>query len=229
MMTVLYDGKRSFTLKMRSVFSSRKLSVQNLMSVTLAMANYTFPPILLSPLLLSISSHKSLLIIPESRPLLFFLFSTSFASSTRFKWGENEWVNILRKFHCFLNVYLVENVHSLQSNYYTFRWIQKYFCFSLQFSSVAQSCPTLCDPMDCSTPGLPVHHQLPEFTQTHVHWVSDTIQPSHPLLSPSPPTFSLSQHESLFKWVSSSPEVAKVLEFQLQHQYFQWTPRTDFP
>ena len=72
----------------------------------------------------------------------------------------------------------------------------------VQFSSVAQSCPTLCDPMDCSTPGLPVHHQLPEFAQTHVHWVGDAIQPSHPLSSPSPPAFSLSQHQGLFQWVS---------------------------
>ena len=75
---------------------------------------------------------------------------------------------------------------------------------------------------------LPVHHQLPEFTQTHVHWVSDAIQPSHPLLSPSPPTFNLSQHQGLFKSVSSSHQVAKVLEFQLQHQSFQWIFRTDF-
>ena len=97
----------------------------------------------------------------------------------------------------------------------------------IQFSSVAQSCPTLCDPMDCSTPGLPVHHLLPESTQTHVHWVSDAIQPSHPLSSPSPPALNLSQHQGLFKWVSSSHQVAKVLEFQLQHQSFQWTPRTD--
>ena len=97
----------------------------------------------------------------------------------------------------------------------------------VQFSSVTQSCPTLCKPMDCSTPGLPVHHQLPEFTQTHVHWVSDAIQASHPLLSPFPPTFNLSQHQGLFKWVSSSHQVAKVLEFQLQHQSFQWTLRTD--
>ena len=74
---------------------------------------------------------------------------------------------------------------------------------SVQFSSVAQSCPTLCDPVDCSTPGLPVYHQLPEFTQTHVHWVGDAIQPSPPLSSPSPPTFNLSQHQGLFKWVSS--------------------------
>ena len=86
---------------------------------------------------------------------------------------------------------------------------------SVQFSSVAQSCPTLCDPMNCSTPGLPVHHWLPEFTQTHVHWVGDAIQPSHPLSSPSPPALNLSQHQGLFKWVSSSHQVAKVLEFQL--------------
>ena len=89
-----------------------------------------------------------------------------------------------------------------------------------QFSSVAQSCLTLCDPMNRSMPGLPVHHQLPEFTQTHVHRVSDAIQPSHPLSSPCP-TFNLSQHQGLFKWVNSSHEVAKVLEFQLQHQSFQ--------
>ena len=90
-----------------------------------------------------------------------------------------------------------------------------------QFSSVAQSCPTLCNPMDHSVPGLPVHHQLLEFTQAHVHWVTDAIQPSHPLLFPSPPIFNLSQHQSLFRWVSSLPQVAKVLEFQLQHQSFQ--------
>ena len=85
----------------------------------------------------------------------------------------------------------------------------------VQFSSVAQSCPTLCDPMNCSTPGLPVHHQLPEFTQTHVHRLGDAIQPSHPLSSPSPPAPNPSQHQSLFQWVNSSDEVAKVLEFQL--------------
>ena len=100
--------------------------------------------------------------------------------------------------------------------------------YSVQFSSVAQSCPTLCDPMDFSTPGLPVHHQLLEFTQTHVHWVGDAIQPSHPLSSPSPPTFNLSQHQDLFQWVSSSHQVARVLEFQLQHQSFQWIFRTGF-
>ena len=95
-----------------------------------------------------------------------------------------------------------------------------------QFSSVAQSCLTLCDPMDYSMPGLPVHHQLPEFIQTHVHWVGDAIQPSHPLSSPSPLTFNLSQHQGVFKWVNSLHQVAKVLKFQLQHQSFQWTFKT---
>ena len=102
----------------------------------------------------------------------------------------------------------------------------KIYYFSVQFSSVAQSCLTLCDPMNLSTPGLPVHHQLPEFTQIHVHRVGDAIQPSHPLSSPSPPGPNPSQHQGLFQWVNSSHEVAKVLEFQPQHQSFQWTPRT---
>ena len=88
---------------------------------------------------------------------------------------------------------------------------------SVQFSSVTESCPTLCDPMNCSTPGLPVYYQLPEFTQTHVHRVSDAIQPSHPLSSPSPSAPSLSQPQGLSQWVNSSHEVSKVLEFQLQH------------
>ena len=96
----------------------------------------------------------------------------------------------------------------------------------LQFSSVTQSCPTLW-PHGCSMPGLPVHHQLPEFTQTHAHWVGDAIQLSHPLLSPSTPAFNLSQHQGFFKWVSSLHQVIKVLAFQLQHQSFQWTLKTD--
>ena len=97
---------------------------------------------------------------------------------------------------------------------------------SVQFSSVAQSCPTLCDLRNCSMPDLPVHHQLPESTQTHVHWVDDAIQPSHTLSSPSSPALNLSQHQGLFQRVSSSHQVANVLEFQLQHQFFHWTPRT---
>ena len=88
-------------------------------------------------------------------------------------------------------------------------------------SSVTQSCPTLRDPMNCTSPGLSVHHQLLEFTQTHIHLVGDAIQPSHPLLSPSPPALNLSQHQGLFKRVSSLHQVAKVLELQLQHQSFQ--------
>ena len=96
-----------------------------------------------------------------------------------------------------------------------------------QLSSVAQSCPTLCDPMNRSTPGLPVHHQLLEFTQTHIHRVVDAIHPSHPQSSPSPPAPNPSQHQSLFQWVNSSHEVAKVLEFQLQHHSFQRNLRAD--
>ena len=96
------------------------------------------------------------------------------------------------------------------------------FIRTLAVHSVAQSCPTVCNPMDFSTLGFPVHHQLPELAQTHVQWVSDAIHPSHPLSSPSPPAFNLSQHQGLFQWVSSSHQVAKGLEFQLQHQSFQW-------
>ena len=96
---------------------------------------------------------------------------------------------------------------------------------SVQLCSVAHSCPTLCDPMNRSTPGFPVHHQFPEFTQTQVYRVSDAIQPSHPLLSPSSSAPNPSQHQGLFQWINSSHDGAKVLEFQ--HQSFQWTPRTD--
>ena len=98
----------------------------------------------------------------------------------------------------------------------------------VQFSSIAQSCLTLCDPMNCSTTGFLVHLQLQKLTQTHVHRVGDAIQPSHPLSSPSPPAFNFSQHQGLCQGVSSSHQVAKVLEFQLEHQSFQWIFRTDF-
>ena len=102
------------------------------------------------------------------------------------------------------------------------------FIYWYQFSSVQLlSHVQLCNPMNRSTPGLTVHHQHPEFTQTHTHRVSDAIQLSHPLSSPSPPVPNPSQHQGLFQWVSSLHEVAKVLEFLLQHQSFQWTPRTD--
>ena len=102
------------------------------------------------------------------------------------------------------------------------------WCTSVPFSSVNQSCPTLCNLMDCSNPGFPVHHQLPELAQTHMHWVGDAIQPSHPLSSPSPPAFNLSQNLGFFQWASSSHQVAKVLELQLQHQSFQWIFSTYF-
>ena len=117
----------------------------------------------------------------------------------------------------------------LRGNAFSFSPLRIMFAVGLsstQFSSVAQSYLTLCDPMNCSTPGLTVHHQLPKSTQTYVHGVGDAIQPSHPLSSTSP-DLNLFQHQGLSQWVSSQHQVAKVLEFQLQHQSLQWTPRTD--
>ena len=134
--------------------------------------------------------------------------------NTQVSWNE-QWLNYFSE---------VEG-----SNYLVTSEILKYppaINIPVQFSSVAQLCLTLCDPMNRSTPGLPVHHQLPEFTQAHVHWVSDAIQPSHPLPS-SPPAFNLSQHQGLFQWIGSLNQVAKVLEIQLQHQSFQWIFRID--
>ena len=115
---------------------------------------------------------------------------------------------------------------------YYLEWVYYNEMFTLrniigQFSSVPQSCLILCNPMDCSTLGFPVLHQLPEFTQTHVHWDRDAIQPSHPLSSPSPPAFNLSQHHGLFKWATSLHQMPKVLEFQLQYQSFEGTLRID--
>ena len=128
----------------------------------------------------------------------------------------------------FLSYFLFIYFFKIFFSYFFFKFTYLFLAvLDLQFSPVAQSCPILCDPMNCSTPGLPVHHQLPEPTQTHAHWVSDAIQPSHPLSSPSPPALNLSQHHCLFQWVSSLHQVAKVLEFQLQHQSFQWTLKTD--
>ena len=130
----------------------------------------------------------------------------------------NEWINGVQALVC-----LVLKPSWTETNSH-----RKQVYGSVQFSSVAQLHPTLCDPMDCSTPDFPVHHQLQELAQIHVHWVGDAIQPSYPLSSPSPSAFNLSQHQGLFQWVSSSHQVAKVLEFQLQHQSFQWIFRTDF-
>ena len=128
----------------------------------------------------------------------------------------NVWTEII-----IMYMYIVYNMRTI--------YIYKHVCISsFQFSSVTQSCPTLCDPMNYSTSGLPVHHQLLKFTQTHVRWVGNAMQPSHPLSSPSPPAFILFQHQGPFKRLSSSHQLAKVLEFQLQHQSFQLIFRTDF-
>ena len=130
--------------------------------------------------------------------------------------------------YCLL--FLIVTYSSCWFSYHSIEgWIWQYIT-SVQFISVQFSCSVMSDslwPHEWGMPGLPVQHQLPETTQTHVHGVGDDIQPSHPLSSPSPPALNLSQHQGLFKWVSSSHQVAKVLEFQLQHQNFQWTSRTD--
>ena len=114
----------------------------------------------------------------------------------------------------------------IQCYHYHLSKFRIYVFSSVQFSSVAQSWTTLCNPMNRSTPGF--HHQLPELAQTHVHLVGDAIQPSHALSSPSSPDFNLSQHQGLLQWVSSLHQMVKVLEFQLQHQSFQWVFRTNF-
>ena len=124
-------------------------------------------------------------------------------------------------FKKYLNIYLFRCTRS-----YSHMGSSIFIVASVLFGSVAQSCPSLLNPMNCSTPGFPVRHQLLEFTQTRICWVGDAIQPSHPLSPPSPPAFNLSQHQGLFQWVSSSHQVVKILEFQLQHQTFQWTLRT---
>ena len=146
---------------------------------------------------------------------------------TMIKVEQNKQIHIyITQFHIYRHLYYTWSGTVLtQSRQCNIRYVN---CQSYQFSSVAQLCPTLCDPMNHSMPGFPVHHQLPEFTQTHVHWVGDAIQPSHPLLSPSTPALNLSQHQGLFKGISSSHQMAKVLEFHLQYQSLQWIFRTDF-
>ena len=139
------------------------------------------------------------------RPFFFFFFAT--------------WKNMIPHFVC--------SIPFLLCWCFPHAFIKNEVLGQVQFGSVAQSCLTLCNPVNCSTPSLPVHHQLLEFTQTHIHRVGDAIQPSHPLSSPSPPAPNPSQHQGLFQWVTSLHEVAKVLEFQLQHQSFQRNPRAD--
>ena len=125
--------------------------------------------------------------------------------------GENGWTH----------VYVV--AESLYSSPETITILLISYC-----CSVAQSCPTVCNPMNCSTTDFLILYYFWEFAQSHVHWIGDASQPSHLLSSPSPPAFSLSQHQGLFQWVSSLHQVVKVLEFQLQHQSFQWMFRVDF-
>ena len=146
--------------------------------------------------------------------------SVQFSSVQSLSRVQSVWLDIF--IFCTITITIaLANSYILSHNYF----VQ---CGDLRFnllssvSSVSQLCPTLCNPMNCSMPGLPVHNHLPEFTQTHVHRVSDAIQPSHPLSSPFPPVSNPSQHQSLFKWANSSHQVAKVLEFQLQHHSFQW-------
>ena len=119
--------------------------------------------------------------------------------------------------YCFNELSKILYLHEFYNNIYCFKYQQKHDFNFLQLSSVTQSCLTLCDAMNCSQPGLPVHHQLLGFTQTHVHWVSDAIQSSHPLSSPSPLALSFFQHQGLFQWVSSLHQMAKGLELQLKH------------
>ena len=138
---------------------------------------------------------------------LFCLISLSV--STLSKSYQAIWISFLKRRKLFKNLWVFLT---------TFDSKLTLIFYSAQFSSVTQSCPTLCNPVNHSTPGLPVHHLLLESTQIYVHCVGDVIQPSHPLLSPSPPALNLSQHQGLFKWVRSSHQVAKVLEFQLPHQ-----------
>ena len=126
-----------------------------------------------------------------------------------------DWILVVKFFSFDLSIFYKLVVGSWGLVRLDLMFLTECFISSVQFSSVGLSCPTLCNPMNCSTPSLPVHHQLPEFTQTHVHRVSDAIQPSHPLSYPSSPAPNPFQHQSLFQWVNSSHEVAKVLEFQL--------------
>ena len=143
--------------------------------------------------------------------------------------SENLW-NSLTSLKCLISLHfeagflILQNVNKTELLCIWFLPFKNSVCHTSNIS--VQLCQTLCNPIDCSTPGLPVHHQLLELTQTPVSQVGDGIQPSHPPLSPSPPTFNHCQHQGLFQWVSSSHQVAKGME--LQHQYYPWIFRVDF-
>ena len=164
-------------------------------------------------------SHESRTFMNGINAFIKEALETSLASLTA--WAYNKKISAMKQ---------KEGLHENETSPATWSWtlelLEINFCIfvkylsSVQFNSVAQSCLTLCDTMDCSLPGFPVHHQHLEFTQTHVYWDGDATQSSYLLSSPSPPTLSLSQHQSHFKWVSSSHQVAKVMEFQLQNHSF---------
>ena len=120
------------------------------------------------------------------------------------------------------------DMHCIFLQFFMIRNYFKSLSGKFQFSSVVQSCPTLCNPMGCSTPSSPIHHQLSELAQTHVHWASEAIQPPHPLSSPFPPALNLSHCQGLFQWLGSSHQVAKVVELELQLQSFPWIFKVDF-
>ena len=145
------------------------------------------------------------------------------------KWPRVNWYVKQRNVHVF---YSINGKNCLTHQQCLLRGYQPGFAQTIKGPNWYRSLPMFrCSGMPrslwpCGLQHFLVHHHLPEFAQTHVHWVGDAMQPFHPLSSPSPPAFNLTQHQGLFKWVSSSHQVAKVLEFQLQHQSFQWTFRT---
>ena len=219
-----------------TLWTSWTAARQSSLSITTSRSS----PKLMSIELMMPSSHlilcHPLLILPSTFPS-FGVFSNESALCNRWPkyWSfsfsispSNEYSGLISFRIDWLEVLAVQGtLKSLLQHHSSKASILPCSALNVTFSSVTQSYPTLCDPMNSSTAGLPVHQKLPESTQFHVHWVGDAIQTSHPLSSPSLPAFNLSQHQRLFKWVSSLQQVAKVLDFQLKHQSFQWTPRTD--
>ena len=181
-------------------------SLLKLMSIESVMpSNYL---ILCHPLLLSRSIFSSIRVFSNESVLhirwpKYWSFSSSISPS-------NEYSGLISFRMDWLDLHAVQGLYS-----------------NTKLLLVAQSCPALGDPMDCSMSGFPVFHHLPELAQTHVHWVGDAIQPSHPLSSPSP-AFYLSQYQCLFQWVGSLHQVVKVLKLELQYQSWQWMFRVDF-
>ena len=176
---------------------------------------FSFPLFFFLPLLFGLfvfSGHWAVSLNLPSFFHIFCFFLCSKLISSTFSWAFCFYYHV---FYFLNGLFLIASCSCFMETISSLISLIMLMILSDQIRSVAQSCPTLCDPMNCSTPGLPVHHQLSEFTQTHVHRVGDAIQPPHPLSSPSPPAPNPSQHQSPFQWVNSLHEVAKVLEFQL--------------